>query len=232
MAILAINGSPRGNRSNTDTLLEYFGDGMSSRTLHEKTLPVSKEQEDIFFHIVSLKQYRRRYAELIEAADNFDTIMIGFPLYTDSMPGFVKELFEAIGNRKGLFSGKQFLFLIQSGFPEAKQSRTVERYCERFTSRVGAQYVGTIVRGKSEGVRGIRRGKFKDAELLSRLGHIFEEENRLDDALLRKIAMPESLPGPALFVMKILAKCHVFELMWNKQLKQNNAFDKRFDRPY
>ena len=80
-------------------------------------------------------------------------IWVGFPLYTDAMPGMVKAFFEALEPLRGRDNNPPIGFLVQSGFPEALHSRYVVRYLENFAARMNAPYVGTIVIGCGDGIR-------------------------------------------------------------------------------
>ena len=218
MTLLAINGSPRGRVSNTKKLIEYFIKDITPSTVD----------------LLHLKEYydQDNLQSVINAIKDHDYILIGFPLYADWTPGFVKEFFEQIGECQRLFKNKHFLFMIQCGFPESNHCRYVERYCERFTKRIQAKYIGSIVRGGSEGARLIPKKFFKDAQRLSELGKIFQSEKILDQALLKTIAKPEKLSKFRLLWMKIMLKFPISNLYWNSQLKKNGVYDHRFDTPY
>lgn len=93
-----------------------------------------------------------------------DKLLFAFPLYVDSMPGLVMELFESIYNLKGKLSGKEFLFSFQCGFPETLNPRFIERYLMKLTERLGADYAGCISRGVMEGERFLS----EDSQILQR----------------------------------------------------------------
>lgn len=218
MTLLAINGSPRGRNSNTKKLIEYF----------------TKEMNPSTVNILHLKDYydRKDMQSVINAIIDHEYILIGFPLYADWTPGFVKEFFEQMSECPHAFTKQHFLFMIQCGFPESHHCRYVERYCERFTIRLGADYIGSIVRGGSEGARLIPKKFFKDAQRLSELGKLFQVEKELDQTLLKAIARPEKLSKGRLFWMKIMLKLPFSTLYWNSQLKKNGVYQNRFDKPY
>jgi len=218
MTLLAINGSPRGRNSNTKKLIEYF----------------SKDFNPSNVHILHLKEYydRKDMQSVIDVIKDHEYILIGFPLYADWTPGFVKEFFEQMGKCHHAFTKKHFLFMIQCGFPESHHCRYVERYCERITKKLDADYIGTIVRGGSEGARLIPKSFFKDAQRLSELGKIFQVEKELDQNLLDTIAKPEKLSKARLFWMKIMLKLPFSAIYWNSQLKKNGVYKNRFDKPY
>lgn len=218
MTLLAINGSPRGRVSNTKKLIEYFIKDITPSTVNVLHLKEYYDQDDL--------------QSVINAIKDHEYILIGFPLYADWTPGFVKDFFEQIGESQEIFRNNNFLFMIQCGFPESHHCRYVERYCERFTKRIGANYLGTIVRGGSEGARLIPKKFFKDAQRLSELGKIFKNENKLDHSLLKTIAKPEKLSKTKLLWMKIILKFPLSNLYWNSQLKKNGVYKKRFNQPY
>ncbi|HPE42157.1 MAG TPA: NAD(P)H-dependent oxidoreductase [Thermotogota bacterium] len=218
MSFLAINGSPRGKVSNTHQLITYFTKAMSPS----------------FYKIVHLKEFynKNQYDALIEEMKTYESILIGFPLYADWTPGYVKELFEKMGERRAELAGKKYLYLIQCGFPESHHCRYVARYCARFTDRIGGVSIGSIVRGNSEGARLIPETFFKDSKILGELGRIFETETRLDQGLLEAISKPEKLTKSGLTRIALMQKLPLGNGYWNSQLKKNGAFEKRFDKPY
>jgi len=94
-------------------------------------------------------------------------------------------------------------------------------------------YLGTIVRG---GIEGIQMAPEKWTRQLTELfqvpGQTFGKEGRLDESHLRKIAQPEKLPGFFRFLYPIFQALKLGNSYWDGMLKQNNAFEKRCDRPY
>ncbi len=54
----------------------------------------------------------------------------------------------------------------------------------------------------------------------------YEEFKAVDKIIISK---PEVLPRVQLFILKHI---NLSNLFWNSQLKKNNAFAKRFDKPY
>ena len=136
MKQLAVNASHRRKASNTKRLLDYF-----TKDMHQSSV-----------NIVHLKEFydKENFPSLLEQTAAYDYILIGFPLYADWTPGFVKEFLEFMGQNRETFKNKNLLFLIQCGFPESHHCRYVEQYCQRFTRRLGSHYAGSIVRGGSE----------------------------------------------------------------------------------
>ncbi|MGE5776053.1 MAG: NAD(P)H-dependent oxidoreductase, partial [Chloroflexota bacterium] len=127
------NGSPRGRRGNTPIFLREFAQGFGG--------------EAEMHHLIQVKQTDRHVQAFAEA----ECAWIGFPLYTDSMPGSVKHFFEALEPLVGRTGNPPVGFVVQSGFPEGLHSRYVERYLEKLAARLGSPYLGTIVKGNGEG---------------------------------------------------------------------------------
>lgn len=158
-------------------------------------------------------------------------VLFAFPLYVDSMPGLVMELFESLHNLKGKLSGKEFLFSFQCGFPETLNPRFIERYLMKLTERLGADYAGCISRGVMEGERFLS----EDSQILQRyrkLGEIYRKTGKQDKDLLEKIADPERIPLAAKAIALVLSPIGIFDKYWNRQLKTNGVYRRRNDRPY
>jgi len=119
--LTVFNGSPRGRKGNTPILLQqvingYTADGKRTTELH---------------HLA----YRMERPDHLEAFANAEAVLLGFPLYTDAMPGIVKSFIEALAPFCGRKNNPPLGFLVQSGFPESAHSRHLERYLEKLTAR-------------------------------------------------------------------------------------------------
>ena len=219
MRLTVINGSPRHRKSNTGVFLDNFltgfqaggGEVASSHFIYPST---SKD-------------------ELVGAFTGADVLLLGFPLYVDAMPSGVMSFFEALKPLCGREGNPGLLFMVQSGFPEAFHSRFVERYLEKLASRLGCQYHGTIVKGGGEGIREMPpRMTRKVLIRMQQLGEDFARTGRLDADILRQIAGAERF-GP---LRRLVARTIMFPMVnriyWNKILKQNNALERVWERPY
>lgn len=215
MRYALIDGSPR-RRSNTGILLAAVARGLEAAG-HAVEIAHLAHPRD-----------RARAPELFAAAER---VVLGFPLYTDAMPGLVKELIEALEPRQGK-PNPPLAFLVQSGSPEAGQSRSVVRYLELLAVRLGSQYLGAIVKGRVEGIQ--RQPPEMTRHLLARLeavGGTLGRTGRLDPRELRDLAGPD-WPGPfwRLYVRLVLwTKGKGF---WDARLKENGTYERRWDQPY
>ena len=209
------NGSPRGRRGNTPLMLDQFAKGFSGPTETH--------------HLVRMKETD----QMVEAFARAECVILGFPLYTDSMPGVVKHFIEALEPLVNRKNNPPIGFLVQSGFPEALHSRYVERYLEKLAARLGSPYLGTIIKGNGEGIRmtppEMNNNLFNN---LQALGAGFAANGRLDPELILHTAHPERFPtilGPIFQVFLRLPLSHSY---FDDMLKKNGAFEQRFARPF
>jgi len=209
------NGSPRGRKGNTTTFLTEFAMGFGG--------------ESDVYHLIQVKQIDQQ----VQAFSEAECAWLGFPLYTDAMPGVVKNFIDALQPLAGRKNNPPLGFIVQSGFPEGLHSRYVERYLEKLAARLGSPYLGTIVRGNGEGVRlmsdSANRVLFDG---LHALGASLAREGKLDPQVLAKIAQPERYPtylGPVFQVFLRLPGSHTY---FDEMLRKNGAFERRFARPF
>lgn len=209
------NGSPRGKRGNSPIFLHEFAQGFGGETETH--------------HLIQARQIDQQVQAFAEA----ECAWIGFPLYTDSMPGVVKHFIEALEPLSGRKNNPPLGFIVQSGFPEGLHSRYVERYLEKLAARLGSPYLGTIVKGNGEGVRMMppeaNQSLFAN---LHALGAGLAHEGRLNPQVLAKIAHPERFPfylGPVFEIFVRLPMAHGY---FDDMLKKNGAYERRFARPF
>ena len=215
MKLTVFNGSPRGKGSNTKILLEHFING---------------------FMTTDGNTYELAYLIRVKDSDNFiklfqeaEQVLLAFPLYTHAMPAIVKTFIESLEPLCGREGNPDIGFIVQGGLPEAIHSRYVERYLEKLAVRLGCRYKGTVIRGGVEGIRFLpawmTRKLFKS---FYELGKTFGERGEFDKQIVLKLAQPERLTKYQFRVLKLVGE----RFYWDKMLKKNNAFEKRFAKPY
>ncbi len=218
MRLTVFNGSPRARKGNTTLLLEHFRSGFEE-------VPGNVWE---LHHLVSPRQAEENAGRFAGA----ECVLIVFPLYVDAMPSQVLGFFEALG-RAGPSSGPPVLFLVHSGFPEALQSRFVERYLEKLARRLGSRYLGTMVKGGSEGIRvmpaWMTRKLFRT---MRELGRSFGETGALDPVLVKALAGRERYGALSRLLIRFIAVFGLTNAYWDQQLKKNDVFDRRYARPY
>jgi hypothetical protein len=180
------------------------------------------------YHLVRMQETQ----QMVEAFAQAECAIVGFPLYTDAMPGLVKHFIEALEPLASRGINPPLGFLVQSGFPEGLHSRYIERYLEKLAARLGSPYLGTIVKGNGEGTRVtppvLCRNLFNN---LHALGAGLAANGRFDSALLRAIARPESYPAilEPVFRLSVHVLAHAY---YDNMLLQNRMFGQRFARPF
>lgn len=219
MKLTIFNGSPRYKKSTTDIILEHFLEGFT-------------EVEGNTFEIAYLVRTKDadKFVEMFKGAEK---VLLAFPLYHDSMPAIVKSFIESLKPICGNESNPDIGFSVHSGFPEANHSRYVEHYLKKLSKRLGSKYIETVVKGSMH--RLDEQPAFITKKLLEpyrELGKIFGKTGKFDQDLLKKIAKPEKFTGFTLWMLKLLYKTPLPMLGWDKKLKRNGTFEKRYARPY
>ncbi|HEY5527913.1 MAG TPA: NAD(P)H-dependent oxidoreductase [Thermoleophilia bacterium] len=218
-SLLLLNGSPRGSRSNSMKMLSRVAEGW------ERAGGAAPQ----VLHLA----YGVDFARAVEAFGESDVVLLGTPLYTDSMPAIVKSYVEALAPYVGRSGNPRLAFLVQSGFQEALHSRPVERYFEKLARRLDCAYAGTIVRGGGEALQAMPdQANNRLWERLIGLGESLERDGRFDAEILALTARTERFSPPAAVAVKLALMIPGTQFYWNGQLKKNGAWDRRFAAPY
>jgi multimeric flavodoxin WrbA len=218
-SLTVFNGSPRGKLGNTPRLLQKVIDGFTSvggntaQTMH-------------LFQTKKMLDFQKTF-------EKANSVLIGFPLYTDGMPGIVKEFIEGLQPFVKGAGNPPIAFLVQSGFPEALHSRYVEQYLISLAARLNSPYLGTLVRGGCEGTR-LQPENFnrKMFAVLNTLGIQLAEKGGFEKESIAAFSSIERYPKVALPIISLLEKLPMMQMYWNTKLKKNNVFHQRFARPY
>jgi hypothetical protein len=64
------------------------------------------------------------------------------------------------------------------------------------------------------------------------IGHHFGITGEFNQELIQTIAKPEHYPRWSIPFMKLFLKTGLGKFYWNKQLKENGAYEDRFARPF
>ncbi|MDP2855160.1 MAG: NAD(P)H-dependent oxidoreductase [Smithellaceae bacterium] len=215
MRLTFINGSPRGNKSNTERLMDHFIKGFL-------------ETGDNICEIEYLTKNRHSLAALAEKFAAAEHVIIGFPLYVDAMPGSVKEFFETLQPYMGKENNPAMGFVIQCGFPETSHLRYVERYCEKFSRRMNCRYLGSMLKGGCEGLD-VQPTFLTDKyyQYFYQIGVEFGKTGKFDEIILGKLARPEHLKAENL--AQIIP--FINQALWDAQMEKNGVLDRSFDKP-
>lgn len=213
MRTLIINGSPKGKSGNTGIFIEKF----------------VKEMETSYEICYIAKENPLQIAKYMK---QFDNIIIFMPLYVHAMPGIMMKLIECIEPTSD--AEKTMGFVVQSGFMESEQSKYLERYLAVLTKNLNYTYLGIVIRGGSAGTYMMPEKMNKKLfEQLRVLGECFERIGTFDIETIKEMGKPFKLSRNKSVLLQFFSKIGLGDAMfWNMILKQNNAKDKRFDRPF
>ncbi|MGO8759145.1 MAG: NAD(P)H-dependent oxidoreductase [Terracidiphilus sp.] len=222
-SLLLLNGSPRGERSNSMKMLAHIAEGWQR----------GGGAPPEVLHLARRAQFDRAAA----AFAGVDTVLLGLPLYTDAMPALVKEYIEALAPRadaaKSGETNPTLAFLVQSGFPETLHSRPLERYLEKLARRLGSPYAGTIVRGGGEALQSMPyEANRKLWARLEVLGEQLARDGRFGAGELKAVAGMERLSPLTAAIAALVCKAPLIQFPWNSKLKKNGAWEQRFAAPY
>ncbi len=216
MKLIVFNGSPRLESSNTKVLLEHFLKGFMKTEGHS-------------YEVIYLNRLKDSH-KFIKYFQEADQVLLAFPLYYDCMPCMVKTFIESLEPLCARKGNPSIGFIVQSGFPEAFHSHAVEQYLEKLARRLGCKYTGTIIKGGAESIRykpALARGIIY--KLFYKLGKSFGKTGEFNETMVDKTARPVKLTGFQLAIWKFTSKIGFYDYLFNKVLKRNNAFHKRFD---
>ncbi len=217
--LTVLNGSPRGKKGNSPILLDQFAQGFSS--VPDRSVET--------FHLFKTKDI----PQFVEAYKNAECVIIGFPLYTDAMPGIVKEFIDALEPLVGRKNNPPIVFLVQSGFSESHHSRYVQRYLESLAARLGSPYLGTLVRGGCEGVRMMpEQMNRKTFAALQTLGAQLAQNGGFTQEAMEAFSGYERIPGFLIPIYRLVTALPLMNWYWNSQMKRNGVYPRRFAQPY
>jgi hypothetical protein len=123
-------------------------------------------------------------------------------------------------------------FLTSGSYSDTRAYRLYD-FDVKLAARLGSDYLGTIVKGGVEGIQiqppAMTRKLF---ESFHRIGQIFGQTGRFDDALVHQLARPERLSRRMIWLLTLMNWLGLHNFYWDSQLKANGAYERRFDRPY
>ena len=208
--LVIYNGSPRRSGSNSALILRNV-----TESLGEKV------------EIRDLKE-RDKWEEWAAAFQEEEHVLFFMPLYVHAMPSHVMAFMEKLQASKGSIS-----FFVQSGFPESSQSHYLEAYFEQLALRLGRIYLGTAIKGGMEGMQ-MRPpgGQAKIMEPLVKAIVALVFDGRFNPKDIHRLARPVRMGLLMKTIFRILAKFGLVNYFWDQQLKENQAFERRFEQPY
>lgn len=213
MNTIILNGSPKGNSKNSN-----------SRIFAEEFVRNMKNPCEIKCIANNNPKELARYIE------DFDTIIFILPLYIHAMPGIVMKFIENM--EPSTTKDKYIGFIIQAGFIETKQEKFVEAYFADLARQLNYNYLGTVSKGQAAGTYMYPKMFKKVFSLLNDLGSAYEKTHDFDKEIVEKLGKPYEISKLMLSTLNIADKLGLSNTFWHKELKKNNALEKRLDKPF
>lgn len=215
MKKILINGSPRGDKSNSLVMLNWLNEGCA------KPLPI--------YNLHLEKYHAQAKQAFLEAED----IFIIMPVYCNSLPAQVMKFFESLEDCKHQLAEKQISALIHLGFPEGEHANALKGILERIFAELGLHCKGIIIRGGSEPTRLMpKQWQGKTVTAMHALGDAFVGEKTFPEKTITYLGHPMVLSKKTQFVMKLMDRLGIGNLYWNQELRKNGVLKKSFDTPY
>ena len=64
------------------------------------------------------------------------------------------------------------------------------------------------------------------------LGRAYSSTGEFDEVICKKLASPTVFPTWVVTILRVLNRLGLLDIMWNRELKKNKAYDRRFCTPY
>lgn len=151
MNILLLSGSHRGTKTTSNAILKYLEERLTNAGMHVSRGQVSGKvpDDDLYLRIAG-------------CLENYDALVVCFPLYFDTLPHPLLSLFEAMAEQKGGFHNIDLFCIVHCGLPEWRHCENALAICREFAKQMGFDMKGEAIipdTGAIEGGRiaGIRR---------------------------------------------------------------------------
>lgn len=220
MKLLLINGSPKVKNSNTAILLKAFERPLKNKaSIKPQTISLAKRPSD---------------EEILEAIHLNDTIIIGFPLYNNSMPSSVLKLLNSMMIHKHDLKNKKIGFLVQYGFVEGIHGQAVEEWLRYWVKESGGHYMGSIIKGGCDGLSKLKKIKMSHPTIkgMTEIALYFSKHHTFDPNLLADYAAPMTQKKKNRKLMKCIIKL-MNHFYWKKLMRANGVSEvASFARPY
>lgn len=223
MRITAINGSPKGDASNSMEIISMLKAGAAGAVAPDWRV------------VSSIREWRKpgdAVAKLMEA----DTVVVSFPLYVDGLPGSLMALLERFGaalNAEALVKRRvrRLYGAANCGFYEGAQNAVALEILANFASAHGLEWSGGVGIGTGEMI-----GHMKNVPPQAGIRKpVVEAVNALSLAIAGNRALGRGLAGEARFTQHAFPRW-LFKLAgesgWRNWLKKNGVKSREiFARP-
>jgi len=148
---LLLGGSPKPEKSSSESLLVYLGEQLEKQGAQTETV-----------RLIKAVRSEEATAELVAALAAADLVVLSFPLYWDALPGHVVRVFERVAAARAATTPATrpaFVAVVQGGFPEAEQNQVALQICRNFAAAAGLDWVGGLAMGGGGAIEGMPMSK-------------------------------------------------------------------------
>ena len=214
MSLVIFSCSPRPeSTSNTAAIVNAFKDGYG-------------ETAEVYY-LYKRKEWDN-YRKIFEESSD---IIFAMPLFVECVPGILMEFLESLTAKKDSTEKTIIGFILQSGFEEACQLRTCEKYLEKLPYYLGCEYSGTLIKGGMFALAIVsEKSRKKMLQPFRDMGIVYAREGRFDRDSVTKFAAPERYSKSYCMMIKLLSP--VNKVAW-KFLSRKFGVEGKLDaRPY
>ena len=218
MKLIVFSCSPRTEiTSNTATIVGAFKNGF-----------LSEGKGDIDVYFLYKRSEWDNYRKLFN--ENYE-IIFALPLFVECIPGLLMEFLETLEPKINVTSKTKIGFILNSGFEEACQLRTCEKYLETLPSYLNCEYSGTLFKGGMFMLSvASDKQKTKMLKPFIEMGKIYAKERLFEKSKVTEFASPEKYS--LLFRFLIILFTPINTIAWNIVTKKMGATEKLNKRPY
>lgn len=218
--VLLLSGSPKEKKSTSYSLLQYLSDALEHKGI---------KSEILMLHVVS--RNGSQIEELTRGLDTVGYVILAAPLYVDSLPGHVVDVFSKIAKIRGSVSERstpRFSAILNCGFPEAHQNDLALEICKQFSRATGLQWMGGI---------SYPGGPTIDGTPLAESGFRGRLARPSMDCLADLIARGEAAIGDCTeSISKLVLPRRLYvmasQMRWKRLARANSVAKRLDDRPY
>jgi hypothetical protein len=217
---LLLIGSGKPVHSNSESLGGYLLSGLARRGFQTRPLKIP--------HTLRAPGGA---AAITEAVRQASLVVLATPLYWDSLPAAVIEAMEAVAEdrrNRPPENRQRLVAILNSGFPEARQSDTALAICRRFAKETGFEWAGGLAMGAGGAVA---------ERPLDQAGRRVRHVARALDLAAEALARGESVPEATVRLMaKPILPAWAFVLygrwLWPRWARRFGAQKRLRDKPY
>ena len=210
--------SPRPEKaSNTAAIVGAFKNGF---------LTEINQEIDVYFLYKRSEwdNYRKIFKESNE-------IIFALPLFVECVPGLLMEFLETLEPKNSSEIKSKIGFILNSGFEEACQLRTCEKYLETLPAYFNCEYSGTLIKGGMFGLSIVSDNKkAKMLQPFYNMGKTYAKERIFEKSRVTKFAAPEKYSKFFCFLIMLLSPLN--KIAWRFMARKFGATDKLDIRPY